>query len=371
MLRRVATKILQGRLRYLLPILIVVLLKLSASFFMYRRLSVLGSFYTPWMSDWGKSGPSQSWLYLFNAQDSGFYVALARGWYEYPMYVFFPAYPVLFKILGLALGDLWLSAFVVSFVLGLASLPLFQAVAEDYMPRSEAAGSTLLAATFPYIFLFTTVSYTESLFLFATLATWYLYVKGRIVPSVLAATLATLTKTYGVAIVIPVGIGLLAKRKFRQLPLLVVPIAALLAWIYYIYLRTGDPFVFSTQQSYWMRLGVEFGWYQHYIKPLLDFKVWEFPAFNYLLVGLVIFFGYLVFCAFRIDAKLGVYSLSVFLPLLYMGSFISLPRFFSFIFPVWLVVRIRNLPLLIVAVGFFLLNSLLLWYQFILGTWVA
>jgi len=371
MLGALPAKIFGSKARFILPVLALVSLKILGSFFLYHRLSVLGSFFTPWMEAWGSSGPARVWLYLFSAQDSGFYVALARGWYAYPMYVFFPAYPVLCMVLGAVTGDIWLSAFMISFILGLAAVPLFQAVAEMYMSRSEAASSTLLAATFPYVFVFTTVSYTESLFLFSILTTWYLYLKGRLTLSVLAATLATLTKTYGIAIVVPIAVGLLATRRIRRLPLLAIPVSALLGWIYYLYISTGDPFVFSTQQSYWKAQGVGFGWYEHYLKPLLDFGVWKPAEFNYLLVALVIFFGYLVFCVFNIDAKLGIYSLSVFLPLLYMGSFISLPRFFAFIFPVWLVSKPRNPLVLLAAVAFFMISSLLIWYQFILGTWVA
>ena len=371
MFRRIKEKLVQGKTRLIIPIAFIAVLKILASLFVYRRLSVLGNFFTPWMEAWGNSGPAQQWVYLFSAQDSGFYVALAKGWYEYPMYVFFPAYPVLCKLIGLVMGDFWIAAFIISFGFGLASLPVFQLIAEDYMQRAEAMASTVLAATFPYVFLFTTISYTESLFLFSSLATWYLYRRDRFIPSIMAATIAALTKTYGITIVIPVAIGLLEKRKFRKLSLLAVPVAALLGWMYYIYQRSGDLFVFSTQQSYWMKLGVQFGWLQHYILPLLNFNVWTFPKFDYLLVSFVIFFGYLAFCVFRVDPKLGAYSLSIFLPLLYMGNFISLPRFFAFIFPIWLVVKTRNVPALAVAVAFFMLNSLLIWYQFILGVWVA
>jgi len=371
MFRRIKEKLVQGKTRLIIPIAFIAVLKILASLFVYQRLSALGKFFTPWMEAWGNSGPAQQWVYLFSAQDSGFYVALAKGWYEYPMYVFFPAYPVLCKFIGWAIGDFWTAAFIISFGFGLASLPVFQLIAEDYMQRAEAMASTVLAATFPYVFLFTTISYTESLFLFSSLATWYLYQRDRFLPSIMAATLAALTKTYGITIVIPVAIGLLEKRKFRKLSLLAVPVAALLGWMYYIYQRSGDLFVFSTQQSYWMKLGVQFGWLQHYIMPLLDFNVWTFPKFDYLLVAFIIFFGYLTFCVFRIDARLGAYSLSIFLPLLYLGNFISLPRFFAFIFPIWLVVKTRNLPALVVAVAFFMLNSLLIWYQFVLGIWVA
>jgi Gpi18-like mannosyltransferase len=371
MFRELPPRIFSSRIRFIIPVLTVLSLKVLCSIFLYHRLSILGSFFTPWMEAWGTSGPTHAWLYLFNAQDSGFYVALARVWYAYPMYVFFPAYPVLIIAAGALTGDVWLSAFIISFTLGLATFPLLQSVAEQYMTRPEAAGSTLLAATFPYVFVFTTVSYTESLFLFSTLAAWLLYLKKRLTTSALAATVATLTKTYGVAIVIPIAAGLMAERKVKQLPKLAIPVLSLLGWIYYLYMSTGDPFVFSTQQSYWKAQGVGFGWFQVYLKPLLDFNVWKPAEFNYLLVALIIFFGYMAFTVFSVDSRLGLYSLSVFLPLLYMGNFISLPRFFAFIFPVWLVVKPRNLPALLATVAFFITTSLLVWYQFIIGTWVA
>ncbi|MEM3430693.1 MAG: hypothetical protein QXN20_07350, partial [Candidatus Bathyarchaeia archaeon] len=89
------------------------------------------------------------------------------------------------------------------------------------------------------------------------------------------------------------------------------------------------------------------------------------------LPALIIFFAYLVFCTFKIDSKLGVYSLVLFLGLLYFSNFISMPRFFSFIFPVWLTAKIKNILALTVAVAFFILNSLLLWYQFLMAVWVS
>ncbi len=372
MLQDTAAKMLEGKVRLIFPVSIVSLLKLFSSLFIYQRLSIQGSFKTPWMSIWGTLGPTQLWLYLFSAQDTGWYIKLAKEWYSYPpMYVFFPAYPVLCKAVELMTGDFWLSAFIISFVLGLASIPLLQLVAEHYMSRAEAAASTLLTATFPYVFLFTTVSYTESLFLFSTLATWYLHLRGRFISSMLAATVATLTRPYGVAIVIPVALNLLLKRKFKQFPIISVPITALLGWMYYLYLTTGDAFAFATQQSFWIKQAFEFGWFQRYITPFLSSNVLAFPKFDFFLLPFIIFTGYLVFCVFRIDGKLAIYSLSVYLSLLYFGNYNSLPRFFSFIFPVWLIVRMRNLLALAVAVTFFMLASLLIWYQFVLQVWVS
>ena len=305
--------------------------------------------------------------------DTGHYVAIATDWYEYPRYVFFPAYPVLCKIIGTISGDYWISAFIISFFCGLASVPVFQLVCENYMPKYDAMVSTLLAMTFPYVFLFTTVSYSESLFLLSTLAAWYMHLKQRYLPSALAATLATLTRTYGIAIIIPIVIGQLTERHLRRILLLLLPIGALLGWMYYLYIATGDALAFSTQQAYWdVTLGNKFNWVKYYILPFLGTNK-TIPDFNYLEIALVIFVGYLVLSVFRIDLKLGVYSILLFLGLLYFGNFISFPRFFAFIFPIWLLIggRIRSIPLLAVAVAFFMLCSLIIWSQFILAIWVS
>jgi len=364
-------KVLGGWIRLLIPLAAILVIKVCSSIFVYQRLSILGNFYTPWMQTWSGVGPSQPWLYLYSGQDTGFYVAIAREWYKYPMYVFFPAYPTLIMLLGRFIGDLWLSAFIISFTLGLACIPLLQLVAENYMGKLEAAATTILCSTFPYIFLFTTISYTESLYLFSTLAAWLLHLKGRDTTSALAATISTLTKTYGVAIVIPVALSLIGKRMYRRLLNLTIPLAALLGWLIYLKNSTGDFLAFSTQQSYWMNLGVDFGYYEHYIRPFLKFNLWSLPQFHYLLPALIIFFGYLVFCTFKIDSKLGVYSLILYLALLYFSNFISMPRFFSFIFPVWLTAKIKSIPALTVAVAFFTINSLMLWYQFLMAVWVS
>jgi Gpi18-like mannosyltransferase len=371
MLTQISDKILQTKIRYILPVIIILLLKVVSSFFIYQRLSILGSFYTPWMDYWKESGPVEVWLYLFSAQDTGHYVALTHVWYQYPLYVFFPAYPVLCKVIGLLVGDMWLAAFIISIFFGFASIPLFQMIAEQYMSRAEAVGSTMFFASFPYVFLFTTLSYTESLFLFFTLAAWYLNLKDKFFSSSLAAAVATLTKTYGIVIIIPIAINMISKRKFKHLTVLAIPVMALLGWLYYLYLRTGDAFVFSKQQEYWISLGVQFGWFQNFIEPLLNFNVWKFQEFNYLVVALVLFLAFITFCVFKIDSKLGAYSLILFLSLLYFGNYVSLPRFFAFIFPIWLIVRIKNILALGVAMAFFLLASLLIWYQFLLDVWVT
>ena len=377
MLKHESKMILEGKLRLVLVIVFVVISKILSAMFLYVRLShATGQFHTPFMDFWGQRGPSRPWLYLFSAWDTGHYVAIATNWYQYPMYVFFPAYPVLCRVIGIITGDFWLSAFMISFFFGLGSVPLFQLICEHYMSRTDAVISTLLAMTFPYVFLFTTVSYTEPLFLFSTLLAWYLYLKERPFPSVLAAMVAALTKTYGIAIVIPMAIGFIVEKKLRRLPLVALSVAALLGWMSFLYFTTGDAIAFLTQQKYWYDILGERPESIQYATSLLNFVFspsHPVPTFSSMSIAWIIFFGYLIFNVSRVDAKLGVYSVCMYFGLLLFGNSFSFPRYFAFIFPVWLLVqgKVRNLALLVVAIVFFLLSSLVIWAQFIIAFWVS
>jgi len=84
----------------------------------------------------------------------------------------------------------------------------------------------------------------------------------------------------------------------------------------------------------------------------------------------VMLFGLLALRVWGVDWRLGLYSTFLFGSLLLVAPIDSLARFFSFIFPLWLTVPVRNrysLPLLII---FFCIFSIALWYQFIMG-WVV
>jgi len=370
-------RVLQGRLRLVFPVVFIAILKLLAATYLYEYLSQpSGAFQTLHMKAWHGPRLSPAWLYLFSAWDTGHYVSIAMNWYEYPRYVFFPAYPALCRIIGVVTGDPWLSAFIVSFTLGLASIPLFQLVSECYMCKGDAVILTLLAMTFPYVFLFTTVSYAESLFLFSTLSSWYFYLRKKFVASALAATAATLSKTYGIAILVPIAVSILINRKTRKVWVFAVPVAALLGWMYYLYIMTRNPFAFLSQQEHWIGLGGRFGWVQNYLIPFLSFAHRpdpRLPEFFYIEIAFIVTFGYLAFSVLKVDTSLGIYSISMYMGLLYFGNLLSLPRYFAFIFPIWLVVggRVRN-PLLVVApLVFFVLNSLIIWAQFLNLVWVS
>lgn len=365
------SKHVQGKARFLISTLIVLFIKILASFFMYSRLSILGNFHTHWMTQWTGTQLIYDWLYLFCAWDTGFYVQIAKNWYFHPAYAFFPAYPSLIKILSYAIGDEWVSATLLSFFLGIVCIPAFQILAEEYHTKKNAFISTMLMAFFPYIFLFTTIAYTESLFLLTTILSWYLYKKEKLIQSSIAVAIASLTKLYGLFIIIPIFIDILHNRTFRKIPYYSFPLITFFSWLFYLFKTTGDWMIFMKSQSYWINLGMEFNWINSYLKPILSFDVWQIQKPDYMLIAFVAFLGYLVFNTLRLDFKLGIYSIFMYFSLLLFGNFHSMPRFFSFIFPIWLDSKLKNLFILFIIVPFFILISLLIWHHFLLGQWIA
>jgi len=376
--RVVSQTILGVKSRFAAITVFIMVSKILGAILIYERLSqMFGQFRTRFIDMWGQGGPTQPWLYLFSGWDTGHYTTIAVDWYQTPRYVFFPAYSMLTRAVGAMVGDLWFGAFIISFTFGLGSIPLFQLICEHYMPKEDALISTMLATTFPYVFLFTTVSYTESLFLFFTLLTWYLHLKQRTIPSALAAAVTTLTKTYGITILIPIVTSLLLERKPRKILPFTLPIATLFGWMYYLYLRTGDAFAFLTQQRYWeVQTGIGSESARNYFVSLLDFFLGAsntVPRLDFASIAFIVLFGYLVFNVYRVDVPLGIYSIILYLGLLFVGNLYSYPRYFAFIFPVWLTAqgKIRSLLLLSIGIIFFLLSSYAIWIQFIMAGWVS
>ena len=363
--------LIQSKARFMFSILVVLSAKIISSFFIYQRLSVLGSFHTQWMSEWAEIGPKYDWLYLFCAWDTGFFVGIAENWYSYPAYAFFPAYPSIVRILTLIIRDSWFSAFIVSFGIGIACVPAFQALAEEYHSKTGAFVSTMVMAFFPYVFLFTSIAYTESLFLLSSISSWYFYKKGKLIHSSLAACVASLTKIYGIFIIIPIFIDIIYNRNFKKMLYSLLPIFSLLSWFLYLFRTTGDWLIFMSSQTYWIELGMKFNWIQSYLLPLLDFDIWKIPQSHYLLIAFIAFFAYLIFDTLSLDWRLGAYALTMYFSLLIFSNFVSLPRFFSFIFPIWLNTRLKKPLILVLVLPFFTLISLLIWYHFLLGEWIA
>ena len=351
--------------RFTYPIIESIAIRLIGAVWLFQLFNQGGRFRTGWMSANPNLIPSgTSWLWLFNAWDSLQFPLIAIFGYDHPNYVRLPAYPVFIRLTGLLTGNFWLGAFLVTQVFALASVVVFQLLAEEYMKPNEALHTTLLMATFPFVALFMILSYSESLFLFSTICAWFFYKKEKIFASSIFAGVASVTKVYGILILVPIIFNIVSRRRYRELFYSTVPVAFLSAWLLFCYRSTGNIIVSWSDERFWthgasgdgVRL-VEAIWH-HGLQGIvaccsgLDPTIfWSVALFVILAAGV-----------WQIDRYLCVYTVSLSGLLMFTSPFyISLLRFFAFIFPIWLTVKIKNPWIVAICVGFFVPIILIVW----------
>jgi hypothetical protein len=335
---------------------------IGAVWFYHNMLAQVSGFHFVWLDANSNLIPTRlHWLFLFNAGDSFLFPVIAMLGYAHSRYVFLPAYPILIRFADLLVGDYWLGAFLVTQAFALASIVVFQLLAEQFMQPKEALYATFLMATFPYISVFTTLGYSEAVFLFSSLSTWYFYKKGRITTSSILAGLASVTRIYGFAIVLPMFLDMLKQKCYRKMLYVAIPVAFIGSWALFCYLSVGDPFAsWTEEQTVYHVVGTNLSLAQTILSQLargipgtgLD------PA---VLVSFVLF-TFLVVKTWQVDRLLWAYTV-IMLSLLTFAvtSHITLLRYLSFIFPLWLTVKVRNPIVVVICIAFFVPVLLLLW----------
>jgi hypothetical protein len=263
-------------------------------------------------------------------------------------------------------------------------VPIFESVAEHYVRRREALRGTLLFALSPFTLLFTTVAYSEGLFLLLTLVTWRLYLDRRYFTASLLAAFAALIRIPGFLIVLPMAVCLVSSqgRGDRVKGVLMgVPTAfVLLLWAGFTGLSTGDLLALfhNSEWSGMYTLPV----YLANVLPSGGLAALNFPV-SYLDIHwllLIFIWGSLLISPFLIwklralDRGLFIYCLVYMAGVLAFGAVVSLPRFVAVLFPMWLpiagLIGIRKwTPLLAAALS--VAVCLILWVGFISGVFVG
>ena len=175
--------------------------------------------------------------------------------------VFFPAYPLLIRVVGRVLGGnmigyVW-GGMVLSLAAFLAALVYLYAVARDAFGEDAARYSVWLLAAYPFALFFSAV-YTESLFLLGTLGAFYHFSKEQFGRAALWGLLVGLTRLNGSLLALP--LALLAIQSVRRqqpnvkaVAAVTAPIAGLAVYSGFIWRMTGDPLAFLTGQLAWGR----------------------------------------------------------------------------------------------------------------------
>ncbi len=199
----------------------------------------------------------------FARWDSVWYLAIAEGGYGGgAREAFFPLYPGLVKVGGLALGSpLVAGALLSTALLGVALVVLHRLVALDH-DRAVARNAVLVTALCPMSFFFSAV-YSESLFLAVSLGAVYAARRRWWPAAGLLGALAAATRSAGVLLLVPLAMIYLwdvarpsraARRPLRAdaLWLALVPLG-LASYCAMLALAGHDPLAPLRAQEVWFR----------------------------------------------------------------------------------------------------------------------
>jgi Gpi18-like mannosyltransferase len=207
----------------------------------------------------------QSWniIDLHNRWDAAWYLDIAeKGYYlrgegEQANVVFFPLYPLLVRLAGfLTGGNLVLAGWIVSSLFLALAVATLTRLTQEFHPELDPTGPVLCLLVFPTAFFLNAV-YTESLFLFLSLAATYFALKRRFVWAAVLTALASATRVAGLFLCVILLVEFIQAHGGRALfsprrawPLLIAPLGVL-AFFMHHWIVFGDFFLFlKVQRSF-------------------------------------------------------------------------------------------------------------------------
>lgn len=290
-----------------------------------------------------KTVQEQSWnpILLHSRWDSFFYTDIAQHGYHLTPgntlsnIVFFPLYPFLIYILAPFVGtNFVLAGWLVSILSLIGAVVIFYKLLKEFHPTIDPETPIFYLLIFPTAFFLNAV-YTESLFLFLSLLTFYYAFKGRFGVTGIFGILAALTRVTGILLFIPVLWEFFRRHGVRKifsfsfLPLLLIPLGAFLFFLYH-YFVFGDFLLFFKVESAWGR-------------------AFQFNKDHFLLLShpsVVNLFLDFVFSTFALIAayhvfkqkwvSYGLYILATLGVALSTGTFMSIGRYILVLFPIYI-----------------------------------
>jgi hypothetical protein len=387
--------------RLLFPLLIVLLAKVAGAVYMVYSLNIqaLGTFWSDpnrvygWeqnsvlLADPGVLG---KWPLGFLGWDSAWYMSIMMKGYGFSeqSYAFSPGLPFFGAFANLILQSPMVSLALIALVFGVLWIPLYQLLAEDYMGKKTALLSALLLAFSPYLFVFTTVVYSEGLLLFFVLGAWLLFRKGKLFGASAFAAVAPLMRIMGILVVFPMLYSSLKQKTHRvqNVLLSLLPVASLASWFVGFGFSVGD-FLAPVHTSEWSymysfrtlltegipRFGLNALSETVFLSPPIP-SHWLLPF----AVVLALLFPLLLFhSTWKRDRSLWIYAVAGYGGILCFGALASTPRFVSVLFPLWISltagfsVSKRSIAIAVIAMGLFYVVALDLWMSFLGGQFVA
>lgn len=213
------------------------------------------------------------WLQAFSWWDGAWYAGIAehgyafslRGGHQLPV-VFFPAYPLLVRLVTPLAGNTVFAGFAVNLACGLAAAAVFFAWCRDRLDRTSARLALGCLLLYPGAFYLFGTLYADSMYLLLALAAFMLLERDQAVMAGLVAALAGATRPTGLALVVGLwalalerrgGLGVPGRRrldlsvlKAADAGVLLAP-AGVAAYSAFLGLRFGNPLLFLSAERGW------------------------------------------------------------------------------------------------------------------------
>ncbi len=376
-----------------------------AVFLLTRALFLLLTYFGVILFESTLHGPHPSFLHQLlpawnnpvnHGWDTQWYIDIAHRGYNWRKSVgtsptaFFPLYPLLIHVgTSVTHRSSILVALTISNLAFLAALIYLGRLAEWELDRVVARRTILYIATFPTA-LFFFAGYTESLFLFLTVACFFHLRRGDWVVAGLFGSLASATRVTGILLLVPMLYEYARDRNFSlrelnigALGVLLVP-TGLLAFMLYLNAAVGDAFAFTHSQTAWQKTFTPRIW-SGFLESLR--QIATLPQASFLQAHNVInvavggsFLVCTVLAARRLPASYTLYLVAFWLVTLtspaiaggYQVSLISLSRYVLALFPIFMYLgtlgrkqRFHD-AYLVLGVGTLSLFTV----QFLIGGWI-
>jgi len=312
--------------------------------FTLNRFNLKGDTAYNWI-DSSKFQQEQTWdsAPLHAKWDSFWYLDIAQNGYSFKgpeklsNIVFFPLYPLLIRTTSfLTGGNFVLAGWILSCLFLLLALFYFFKLVKEFHPEINTYLPLILLLIFPAAFFLNAI-YTESLFLFLSLATFYYGLKKKFLWGGIFGLLASLTRVTGILLFIPLiweylknyNFNLKQSFNLKILPLLLIPLGTLTFFLYH-YLKFGDFLLFFKVESWWGRA---------FTLNKDHFLLFSNPAIvNFLLdVFFVVFVLAVLYFVFKkMPTSYGLYMLATMLIVLSTGTLMSISRYVLVLFPIYI-----------------------------------
>lgn len=295
------------------------------------------------------------------------------GYSEKSKYAFFPLYPILLDFFSFNNRSFLYAGILINLLALLGSIYILLLLLKKFNMNPLKAVIYLLI--FPTSFYLLAV-YSESLFLFLTLMTFYFAEKKKFYIAGFFSSLASITRITGIAVILSlVAYLFLSKLRFREKFITVmISSSGLLCYSIYLYLQTGNPFYFFISELTWGR-SIEIPG-ANIRDAVLYTAVNGIRPESFTILSDLLFTIFGLGMGIRVirflKPPLAVYTIAaLFIPLT-TALLLSVPRFLLVVFPIFIVLakinnRIFNISYVIIS-----LTLLFLYFNFFLrNIWVS